>query len=117
MSKRDSNWYIPSDWLWHLGMLLTLFCSVVLSSVLLPVVSRLMTASVTVLYGVAVGVGVFGIVLLFVARLPLYRQHRFWTVGPRELDCKHRRFYWSAYAIVSLSLLLLWIVWLRTHEA
>lgn len=116
MSKRDSNWYVPTDWLWHLGMLLTILCTAVLSSVLLPVVSRLKTTDVTTLYGVAVGVGFLGVVLLFVARFPLYRQHKFWTVGPRELDRKHRRFYWLAYSTVALSLFLLWIVWLRAHE-
>lgn len=97
-------------------MLLTILCTVVLSSMLLPVVARLKTADVTTFYGVAVAVGVLGIVLLFVARLLLYRQHKFWTVGPRQLDHKHRWFYWSAYAAAGLSLVLLWIVWLRTHE-
>jgi hypothetical protein len=51
---------------------------------------------------------------LFLARLPLYRARRFWTVGPRQLDRKHRRYYWLAYVAVTVSLLLLWIVWLRT---
>ena len=57
MSKRDSNWYVPADWLWHLGLLIAILSSVVLSGVLLPVISRLKTAEVTTLYGIAIGAG------------------------------------------------------------
>ena len=60
------------------------------------------------------GLGVLGALLLLFARLPLYRERRFWTVGPRQLDQKHRRFYWLAYAFVTASLLLMLVVWLRT---
>jgi hypothetical protein len=113
MSKRDSNWYIPSDWLWHLGMFLMIPCIAILAGVLLPVVARLKTADVGVLYGVGLAAGIVGVLLLFIARLPLYRERRFWTLGPRQLDEKHRRFYWMAYIAVAVSLLLFWIVWLR----
>lgn len=34
-----------------------------------------------------------GIVLLFVSKLPLYRQRRFFTFGPSLLDERHRRLY------------------------
>ncbi len=56
-----------------------------------------------------------GALLLLLARLPLYRERRFWTVGPRQLDQKHRRLCWLAYAFVTVSLLLLLVVWLRTR--
>lgn len=114
MSKRDSNWYVPSDWLWHLGMFFMIPCIAILAGVLLPVVARLQTTDIGLLYGVGVAAGIFGVLLLFVARLPLYRERRFWTFGPRQLDAKHRRFYWLAYIGVGVSLLLFWIVWLRT---
>jgi hypothetical protein len=68
------------------------------------------------LYGFGLGAGVIGAVLLFVARLPLYKQRRFWTIGPMQLDRKLRRIYWLAYAFVVASLLLLGVVWLRAHE-
>ena len=111
MSKRDSNWYIPADWL----IFLTIPCIAVLTSMLLPVVARLKTTDLGTLYALGVVAGVVGIILPFIARLPLYRAHRFWTLGPGQLDRKHRRFYWLAYASVALSLLLLWVVWLRTR--
>jgi len=112
MSKRNSDWYIPPDW----GMFIVIPCVAVLSSLLLPVVAQLKTADIRVLYGLGLGAGVIGAVLLFVGRLPLYEQRRFWTIGPMPLDRKHRRIYWLAYAFVVASLLLLGVVWLRAHE-
>lgn len=115
MKKRGSNWYVPTDWLWHFGLFLILPCVALMASVLLPIVSRLKTADIITLYACAVGSGIAGILFLFFARLPLYGQRRFWTVGPHALDQRHRRFYWLAYTAVAISLLLLWIVWLRTR--
>src|SRR4051812_4395602 len=37
--------------------------------------------------------GAIGVVILFFARLPLYRQGRFFSFGPSELDPLHRRLY------------------------
>jgi len=110
MSKRNSDWYIPPDWLLMLGVIP---CISVLAGLLLPLVARLKTAELRTLYGFGLGAGVMGAVLLFIARLPLYRQRRFWTVGSEQLDRKHRRIYWLAYVFVAASLLLLGLVWLR----
>jgi dipeptide/tripeptide permease len=116
MSKRNSDWYIPPDWFWYLGPFIVLPCIAVLASMLLPIVAKLHTADIRMLFGFGLGAGVIGAVLLFVARLPLYKQHRFWTIGPMQLDRKHRRIYWLAYAFILASLLLLGVVWLRIHE-
>ena len=89
-------------------------CIVLFAGVLLPLVARLNTTDVGVLYGIGLAAGTAGVLMLFIARLPLYRERRFWTFGPRPLDAKHRRFYWLAYIAVAVSLLLFWIVWLRT---
>lgn len=112
MSKRNSDWYIPPDW----GIFLVIPCIAVLSSMLLPVVAQLKTGDMRALYGFGLGAGIIGVVMLFVARLPLYKQRRVWTIGPMQLDRKHRRIYWMAYVFVAASLLLLGVVWLRTHE-
>ena len=113
MSKRNSDWYIPPDWLWYLGSFIVIPCIAVLAGMLMPIVAKLQTADMRALYGFGLGAGVIGAVLLFVARLPLYKQRRFWTIGPMQLDRKHRRIYWLAYAFVMASLLLLGVVWLR----
>ena len=112
MNKRDPDWcYVPPG---AVPFLLIPFIAV-LAGVLLPVVARLKTTEVGTVYGIGVAAGIVGALLLPVARLPLYREQRFWTVGPRKLDRKHRCFYWSAYACIGSSLLLLLVVWLRTR--
>lgn len=113
MSKRESDWYVPADWLWHFGSLVIIPCVALLASMLLPVVARLKTADVARLYACGVGAGALGVLLLFIALLPLYRVRRFWTLGPRQLDRRHRRYYWQGYIAVTVSLLLLWMVRLR----
>jgi hypothetical protein len=113
MSKRNSDWYIPRDLLALLGTFFVLPGIAVLAGILLPLVARLQTADLRALYGVGLGSGVIGAILLFAARLPLYKQRRFWTVGPTQLDRKHRRIYWLAYISFAASLLLFAVVWLR----
>jgi hypothetical protein len=109
MNKRNSDWYIPPD----LILFLTLPCIGIMASVLLPLLAHLQTADVRALYGYGLGAGSLGTILLFAARLPLYKQRRFWTIGPMQLDRKHRRIYWLAYIFVAAGLLLLGVVWLR----
>ena len=112
MSKRDPDrYYVPPAAL----PLLVIPCIVVLAGVLLPVVTLFKTAEVTSFYGIGLGLGVLGALLLLVARLPFYRERRFWTVGPRQLDRKHRWYYGLAYACIAVSLLSLLVAWLRTR--
>jgi hypothetical protein len=116
MSKRNSDWYMPSDWRWILGLQFGVPCVAVLAGLLLPFVARLKTADVRALYGVGLAAGIIGVALLFLARLPLYKEREFWTAGPKDLDRKHRRIYWMAYVFVAASLTLLGGVLLRLHE-
>jgi len=110
MSKRKSDWYVPPDWIL---ILFPIPCIAVLAALLLPVVAQLKSGDLWGVYALGVGAGVVGSVLLFLARLPLYRQRRFWTFGPGESDRKHRQLYWLAYLFVALSLLLLGVVWVK----
>jgi len=52
------------------------------------------------LFWFALAAALIGIVLLFIARLPLYRQGRFLTFGPKALPQDHRRIYWIAYVFI-----------------
>jgi len=113
MSKRNSDWHVPRDLLALLGMFFVLPAIALSAGFVLLLVARLQTADMRALYGFGLGSGVIGAFLLSVARLPLYKQRRFWTVGPRQLDRKHRRLYWLAYIFIASSLLLLAVVWLR----
>jgi hypothetical protein len=108
-----SDWYVPPDWAFQLGLLIIIPTNVILAGTLLPVLSRLKTADVFDLFWIGLGLGLLGTVLLFFARLPLYRQRRFWTLGPGALPRFHRKLYWLAYTAVFIAVLLLSVVWLR----
>jgi hypothetical protein len=56
---------------------------------------------------VATALGLVGASLLFWARLPIYRDRRFFAVGPRHLDARHRRVYWLAWTLILPSIGLL----------
>ena len=84
-----------------------------LAAVLIPSAAALRRIEVGRLFAVGLAAGIVGVILLFFARLPLYRQHRFWTVGPRALDRLHRRLYWLAYLCVLAGIGLLVLVWFR----
>ena len=61
----------------------------------------------TSLFHFALGLGGIVSVLLFFARLPLYRQRRFFTLGPRSLAGVHRKLYYAAYCFIVPSVALL----------
>jgi hypothetical protein len=91
MSKKSSDWYVPLDWLMHFLLILTLSIIVILACILLPVLNVLEAVGALNLFYSGLGIGSLGIVLLFFARFPLYRQHKFLTFGSRELPAFHRK--------------------------
>jgi hypothetical protein len=101
-SKDPNRWYFPTD------LVLALFPVVAAMGLLvvLPIVNSLRTGELTVpLVGCVFALG--GVVLLFFARLPLYRQRRFLAFGSKLLDEPHRRLYRWAYRFICLGVLLL----------
>ena len=87
----------------------------ILAVMFLSLLSRLQRMDTWSVFWAGVVAGVVGVVLLFLARLPLYRRGQFLVFGPRLLDAPHRRLYYWAYVFVAISLLLLLglIVWLH----
>ncbi|HTQ51831.1 MAG TPA: hypothetical protein VMJ12_14060 [Candidatus Acidoferrales bacterium] len=114
MGKKSSVWYIPPDWVLVFSLLFVIPAVPVLADTLLPALSLLKTTDAVVLFYVALGFGVTGSILLFFARVPLYRQRGFGTFGPRGLLNFHRKLYWLAYFFVAVCVLLFAIVWLKT---
>jgi hypothetical protein len=110
-SQSKSNWYFPTD----LGCLLFSWIWIAaigfLAGGLLSLISKLKSANVLELFYAALSFAVVGTILLFFARLPLYRQRQFFTFGPKHLDGIHKKLYWSAYTFVIACLFLLAIVW------
>lgn len=114
-SKKHSDWDIPREAIGVMGSLFFVPAIAVLSATILPAVSRLQNANPIPVLAVGYIAGFAGAILLFFARLPLYRQRRYWTFGPRELDSKHRKMYWIAYALVLICMLLLLSLWMRVR--
>ena len=113
MSKKSSDWYVPPDLACLFGLWVILPGVIILTACLLTALERLKEANAVDLFYSGLALGCFGIVLLFLARLPLYRQRRFWTFGPSALPNLYRKLYWLAYLFVVASVLLLAAVWLK----
>src|SRR5271154_2535029 len=113
MSKKTTNRNFPADLAALFKFDLVLPVIAIGASCLLSLFGFLKTENAIILFYAALGIGVFGILLLFFARLPLYRRHRFWTFGPRELPSLNRKLYWLSYLFVVASILLFLTVWLR----
>ncbi len=73
----------------------------------LPLMSLLCNHGGTSLMVVALILGFIGIILLFWAQLPLYRQHRFLVFGAQSLNAAHKKLYYTAYVFIVVSVLLL----------
>ena len=105
MKTTDSraDWYIPPDWRAILRFHVITVPIALLLGVMFPIgLSRAAKGDTTLLW-VALGMGVAGVLLLFLARLPLYRQGKFLSFGPRALPAGHRRLYWIAYGLIGTS--------------
>ncbi len=59
------------------------------------------------LFWIALVLAVTGLVLLFVARLPLYRQRKYFTFGSKALPARYRRMYRIAYVFIGLSVVIM----------
>jgi hypothetical protein len=106
-SRKLSDWYVPLDVAVIYGLPFVIIPVSVLFAMLLPLLSRARSSGDTTLLYVAFAVGAVGVILLAFARMPLYRQGRFFTFGPRALDEAHRRLYWWAYRFIVVSVLLM----------
>lgn len=82
----------------------------VLAVMLIPLLQHISRASAWSAFGVALAAAAVGTVLLFIARLPLYRRGQFFTFGLRLLDTPHRRLYRAAYVFIGASAFLLLIL-------
>ena len=107
--KKESNWDLPAEVLGVIGVLvLPLFVFLAVFLLFGPLTRA--RSGDPGLFWVAVGLGAIGVLFLFFARRQLYRERRFWSVGPGGLDAWHRRLYWLAYAMIGGSVALLFLL-------
>ncbi|MBI4537086.1 MAG: hypothetical protein HY712_03915 [candidate division NC10 bacterium] len=103
---KESDWYFPPD----LAAVLAPMLAGVIFLYLFCGISWARSFGDTSLLRLALILGGVGVVLLFFARLPLYRQRRLFTLGPRALSGVHRKLYYAAYVFIIPSVLLLGIL-------
>ena len=97
----------PSDLAVLLGFYWIFLPIVMLGAWVFPAFLRARNEGDLTILWVAITVGTIGSILLFWARLPLYKELRFFAIGPRHLDANHRRIYWAAWMLILLSMGLL----------
>jgi hypothetical protein len=103
-NRRTSNGW--QTFIEHWGIALTAVIAVV-GSQLLMFFTHLSGAPWIWCYSIAVLVGGVGVALLFYAKLPLYRQSRFFTFGAQALPEQRRPFYRWGYRCAVFSIVLL----------
>jgi hypothetical protein len=106
-SRKLSDWYVPPDIAVVYGLPFITISIGFLSAMLLPLLSSARRSGDSTLLYIAVALSVIGVVLLAFARMPLYRQRRFFTFGSRALDGGHKRLYRWAYRFIGVSVLLM----------
>jgi len=58
-------------------------------------------------FWIALFITILGTVLLFIARLPLYKKRIFFSLGPGRLPKTHRKIYFLSYCFIVLGIILL----------
>jgi len=106
MRYGKSDGPIPKDWQFILGLQFAFPIAALAMGLFFPIAVRAREGDPT-LFWVALATAIVGIVLLFAAKLPLYRQGRYFTFGPRVLPEGRRRVYRIAYVFIGASLFLI----------
>jgi hypothetical protein len=102
-TKGPEDSYFPLD-------IAAVLAPVLLAAVLVYVTCAISWAKAfgdTSLLNLALWLGGIGAAMLLVARIPLYRQRRFFTLGPKSLAGIHRKLYYLAYLLIVPSIVLL----------
>jgi hypothetical protein len=105
---------ICKDWIWPppdqcVGIwgLLTIALVGIFTTCVLNFFTRLTGMPWIYCYFIGIGIAALGVGLLFYAKLPLYRERRFFTFGPRALPEERGLFYrWGCVRVVFGVLLL-----------
>ena len=106
MSSKRFDRHLPRDWRFFFAWQPLPIIVFLLTSFLLWFIQGTRQGDPTFLW-VASILAVVGIVLLFIARLPLYRQGRYFTFGWRALPEGYRKVYRIAYGFIGVSVVMM----------
>jgi hypothetical protein len=90
-----ADWRFPPD----MGCLIVMPLTAILAGMILPLLSAARRGDKT-LFLLSLGISALGVILLFRARLPLYRQRRFFSFGSAALPEPQRRLYRYAWKVI-----------------
>lgn len=110
MRRRRSYGFVSKDWKFFIGLQLAILAMLVVSGVLLPVLAGARQGGLMGLW-IALAAALAGVVLLFVAKWPLYCQGRYFTFGSKALVQERRWLYRLAYVFVIGGVLLMLMLW------
>lgn len=110
MERNRSGGFLSKDWEFFIALELAIPAALVISGGLIPILAGARQGDLT-LFWIALASALVGIVLLFVAKWPLYRQGTYLTFGPKALPEPRRKAYWTAYAFIGVSLLTTLLLW------
>jgi hypothetical protein len=100
--RRSNGWITFLEHYWFFVIAVT----ALIGSQALAFITRLTGTPWICCYAVALLVSAVGVALLFYAKLPLYRQHRFFTFGSEAIPESRRSFYRGGYRCLIFAVLL-----------
>ena len=106
MKWDKSDWNLPQDMLLLVGLFFILPASAILLACFLPILTGARRGDPR-LFWIASSLAIIGVFLLFIAKLPLYRQGKFFTLGSKALSDKHKILYRLAYKFIGISVVLM----------
>ena len=106
MQASRSDWYIPRDWLLFFALQASPLIALLITPFVLWFVLGTRQGDPTFAW-IALVLAATGVILLFIARLPLYRQGRYFTFGSKALPERHRKVYRVAYCFIGASVVIL----------
>ena len=109
MRQVRSGGFLSEDWQFFIALQLAIPAVLVLSGVLIPLLAGVPQGNFTLVW-VALASALLGILSLFVAKWPLYRQRRYFTFGSKPLPEGRRPLYRIAYVFIAASLFLMLLV-------
>jgi len=112
METKKPNMYAPAL-IGFFGFYFVVPAIAILSGDFLDLLASFKSGDVLGIFYTALALGMLGTVLLFLARLQLYRKRQFLTFGPGSLIGIHRNLYLVAYLFVAVSILLFVRIWWR----
>jgi len=108
MKQNSKEWLLPptDQWLtiWG-GFVLLLILAV--TNFILSLFTNLTGTPWIYCYFSGLAIAITGASLIFYAKLPLYRQRRFFTFGPRALPIQRRPFYRWGYRCAIIGIIML----------